>query len=418
MGKLKKIWLLLLSIGPGLFCIGYTIGTGSVTSMLKAGSLYGMQLLWVLVLSAFFSGVLMDTFGKMSLVTGKAAIYTFRTELRNGRLYAILVVLGVVVGQWSALSGIIGLSSNALYEMLRLFIPSLNETNYWAVLFIAFLLLSMLYFFLLIGKYSAFEKVLVVMVTLMGVCFLVSMFIVFPSPEEIFLGLKPSIPAGGELMVAAFVGTTMAAPTFVVRPLIVQEKGWTLAENRLQRNDAIMSALLMFVISASIMIVSTGVLFHDGKPIMKVMDMVHSMEPLAGKFAVAVFMIGVLSAGVSSAFPIMMVLPLLLGDYSNGKMDVTSPKFKMLTAIAAVVGLTVPVLGANPIIAQIATQVANVFVLPLVILCTLIVINKISVMKEHKASLWLNAILGLAFLFSLAISYNGIIGLMNYFTEG
>ena len=79
MGKLKKIWLLLLSIGPGLFCIGYTIGTGSVTSMLKAGSLYGMQLLWVLVLSAFFSGVLMDTFGKMSLVTGKPAIYTFRT---------------------------------------------------------------------------------------------------------------------------------------------------------------------------------------------------------------------------------------------------------------------------------------------------------------------------------------------------
>jgi hypothetical protein len=28
----------LLLIGPGIFCIGYTIGTGSVTSMLEAGS--------------------------------------------------------------------------------------------------------------------------------------------------------------------------------------------------------------------------------------------------------------------------------------------------------------------------------------------------------------------------------------------
>ncbi len=45
----------MLSIGPGIFCIGYTIGTGSVTSMAKAGSEFGMQLLWVLSLSVFFA---------------------------------------------------------------------------------------------------------------------------------------------------------------------------------------------------------------------------------------------------------------------------------------------------------------------------------------------------------------------------
>ena len=48
---LKKIWLMLLIVGPGFSCIGYTIGTGSVTSMAKSGSLYGMQLLWVLALN-------------------------------------------------------------------------------------------------------------------------------------------------------------------------------------------------------------------------------------------------------------------------------------------------------------------------------------------------------------------------------
>ena len=48
---LKKIWLMLLIVGPGFSCIGYIIGTGSVTSMAKSGSLYGMQLLLVLALN-------------------------------------------------------------------------------------------------------------------------------------------------------------------------------------------------------------------------------------------------------------------------------------------------------------------------------------------------------------------------------
>ena len=37
-------------VGPGIFAIGYTIGTGSVTSMAKAGADYGLGLLWVLAL--------------------------------------------------------------------------------------------------------------------------------------------------------------------------------------------------------------------------------------------------------------------------------------------------------------------------------------------------------------------------------
>jgi hypothetical protein len=38
---IKKV----LAFDPGIFAIGYTIGTGSVTSMIVAGSTYGMALL-------------------------------------------------------------------------------------------------------------------------------------------------------------------------------------------------------------------------------------------------------------------------------------------------------------------------------------------------------------------------------------
>ncbi len=68
---LKKLWMTLLIVGPGFFCIGYTIGTGSVTSMAKAGSMYSMQLLWVLALSCLFSWVLMEAYGRFFILTGE-----------------------------------------------------------------------------------------------------------------------------------------------------------------------------------------------------------------------------------------------------------------------------------------------------------------------------------------------------------
>ena len=411
---LKRTWLLLVSVGPGIFCIGYTIGTGSVTSMIKSGSEYGVQLLWVLFLSAFFSWVLMECFGRFAVVTGGTAIHSFKSRLKWGKLWAILTIFGVVMGQWSALSGILGLTSNAIYEVARLFYPGLKENNFWAVLGIAVALIAMMYVFLLVGKYSFFEKVLIVFVTLMGVSFILSMFIVLPSPEEIVRGFIPGIPPGGNLMVAAFVGTTMAAPTFIIRPLIVKEKGWNKLHLKDQRRDALTSAVFLFVISATIMIAATGALYHQGKIVTRVLDMVYALEPVAGKFAVVLFMLGAMSAGLSSIFPILMVLPLLIGDYNQGKMNTTSSTFRVLTAVACMVGLVVPIMGANPVMAQIATQVANVFILPVVIGGIIVLINKRSLMGEQKASRLLNLGLVAAMVFSLVISYTAILGLRDY----
>lgn len=411
----KKFITLLLALGPGIFCIGYTIGTGSVTAMIKAGSQYGMQLLWVLALSTLFAGILMETYGRFAAVTGETAIHGFKTKLKNGRFWAVLVIVGVVMGQWSSLSGILALTSNALYEVTRLFIPTLPEENYWVILGVAFVLILLLFSLLLIGRYSFFEKLLIVFVAIMAFSFLISMFIVIPPASEIVHGFIPSIPVNGHLMVAAFVGTTMAAPTFIVRPLIVKEKGWKKENRKEQTRDAVFSASLMFVISAVIMISATGALFHKGLSVDKVLDMVNALEPVAGKFAVAIFMVGAMSAGLSSIFPILMVFPLLIGDYSKGVMDLKSKRFRILTGIACIVGLVVPILGTSPIMAQIATQVANVFILPVVISGGIILINCKEFMGKHKAGLFLNIGLIVALVFSLIISYAGIIGLAGLF---
>ena len=92
---LKKILFLILSFGPGIFAIGYTIGTGSVTSMIVAGSTYGMQLLWVLLVSCIFSGLLMFVYGNYALISGETALYGFKNHIKGGKIIAILIIIGI-----------------------------------------------------------------------------------------------------------------------------------------------------------------------------------------------------------------------------------------------------------------------------------------------------------------------------------
>ncbi len=411
---LKKIYNWLLAIGPGIFAIGFTIGTGSVTSMVVAGSQFGMQLLWVLFLSCFFSWVLMEAYGRYYLVTGETALYSFRKQLKLGGLISILIIVGITIGQWNSLIGILGISSNAVFETLVLYFPLLAGSEYWGVLIIAVVIIGIMYSVLLTGRYTLFEKILIVFVSLMGMSFLLSFFVVLPSPKDVIAGMIPSIPEveDGRMLVAAFVGTTMAAATFLSRPLFIQGKKWTKADLKKQQKDALWAALLIFFISGAIMAVSMGAYYDNGKVVTKVLDMVTTLEPIAGKFAIAIFFLGTLGAGLSSIFPILMITPLLIADYQKGKLDLQSNQFKFLTGLACLIGLTVPALGVNPIKAQILTQVFNVFVLPLVILGIMILINRKNLTGQYRAGGILNIGLTGALIFSCIISYNGILAIM------
>ena len=410
---ISRIIKAVLSFGPGIFAIGYTIGTGSVTSMIVAGSTFGMGLLWVLFLSCLFSGALIYAYGNFALVTGETALHAFKKYLPYGKVIGILIIVGVTFGQWNSLIGILGISSNIIFELLALYFPAIGPHKYGVVIAIAAVVIGVMYAILLNGKYSMFEKVLVFFVTIMGISFIVSLVFVHPLPAEVVRGLVPGIPEvpGGKLMVAAFVGTTMAAATFLSRPLFIQGKGWTMANQDLQKKDAIIAAILVFIVSGSVMSVAAGALYGKSEPITNVLGMVGALEPIAGKFALTLFFFGTLSAGLSSVFPCLLIAPLLIEDYRSGKLDTTSRQFRIITGIAAVLALTIPVLGFNPIKGQLLTQVFNVFVLPLVVAGMIVVINRKDLMEEHRAGYLLNALLGLAFLFSVIISYNGILAI-------
>ncbi|MBR5403288.1 MAG: Nramp family divalent metal transporter [Bacteroidales bacterium] len=409
---LKRILRVVALVGPGLFCLGFTIGTGSVTSMVKSGSMYGTDLLWVLAISAFFTWVMTEAYGRFGIMTGDTAIHGIKTRLKGGKVWAILLIIGLVVSQWISLSSILNITSNAVSEVLYMCIPGLPESaGYWIVLGMAIVIAGSIWIILNKGNYGVFEKILSALVTLMGLAFILSLFIELPEPGTIAKGFVPSLPkdSGALLFVAAFVGTTMSSPTFVIRPMILKSKGWGKEDGKLQRRDAIVSASLTFIISASIMICAASVLHTRGITVEKVLDMIYVLEPIAGRFAVALFVTGLLSAGLSSLFPIMMLAPELISDYRHGEMQTGTPLFKVLTGIAALAGLTIPILGKSPVITQIASQVTLVFVLPLVILLMIILLWK----QKERPGILFTILMALAFVFACIVSYTGIVALGN-----
>lgn len=408
---------ILSAIGPGLVCLGFTIGTGSVTSMVTSGSKFGTQLLWVLAISAFFTWVLTYIYGKFAIVTGDTAIHGFRNGLKGGRPLSVILIAGLIIGQWISLSSILNITSNAVKEVLYLCIPSLPEVaGYWIVIAMAVIIVGVVWKVLIKGNYSVFEKILSVLVTLMGLSFVISMFIELPAPGTIARGFIPSVPSNSSLLfIAAFVGTTMSSPTFVMRPMFIKTKGWGLNDERLQKRDAAVSAGLTFFISAAITICAAGVLFPRGIAVENVLDMIYVLQPLAGRFAVALFVVGLLSAGLSSIIPIMMLAPELLSDYKDGQMETGTRRFKLLTAAAALFGLLIPILGAKPIIATIVAQVALVFVLPLVIAMMFFLVNKKAVMGDNRPGPVMNLLMILAFCFACGVSYTAVVELLKLF---
>ena len=120
---------------------------------------------------------------------------------------------------------------------------------------------------------------------------------------------------------------------------------------------------------------------------------------------------GTLSAGLSSIFPGLLIVSLMLGDFNTVKLDIQSNRFKWITGIAILFALSIPLFGFNPIQGQIFTQVFNVFALPLEIICILALWNRNGVGLPSNR-IGTNIILMAALVFSIIIMYQGLLDIL------
>jgi Mn2+/Fe2+ NRAMP family transporter len=405
----QKVKRWIYSVGPGIFLIGYNIGTGSITTMAASGSRYGMSLFWALLLSCVFTFVMLVAYGKFTLVSGQTALSSYRKYF--GRWFTLVVMFGLILGEIAALMGITGIVVNLIDEWIFYIIG--HHVNR---ILITLIIIAGLYYLFWIGQYVRFEKLLMVFVTIMGISFIASMILVIPEPLEVVKGLVPKIPReeNAHLIAAGMAGTTLSAVLFVMRSIVVQEKGWGPDDLVNEKRDAFVSAAMMLILSAAVMACAAGTLYQQGIPVDYAVDMVKTLEPMAGKFAITLFVIGIVSAGLSTVFPILLIAPWLISDFSKRPRNIQSKMYRILAGIAILLGLTVPIFEGRPVFIMIASQAFQALLMPLVTITIIFLFSRKELMKGHKISISLKIGCWLTFLFSLVMAYSGFVGLIEY----
>ncbi|MBD3374702.1 hypothetical protein GF406_06690 [candidate division KSB1 bacterium] len=406
----KKIGLALLAVGPGLFLIGYNIGTGSVTTMAKAGAEHGMALFWALVLSCVFTYILMVAYGQVTLVTGHTALYNIKTNFRIGRILALYIIFALILGELLALMGIMGIVAELLQEGSRLLFGGSGLEPVWIIL----VLVIALYALFWVGRYQVFEKILTVFVILMGLCFILVFFMVKPSLSVIVSGLVPRVPdvPGAFGLVAAMAGTTCSAAVFIVRSTVVAEKGWGIDDLKQEKKDALVSASMMLFLSGIIMAVSAGTLYVMGLKLDNTIEMIQLFEPIGGKIAAFILILGIAGAGISTVFPIILIAPWIISDYTGRPRDIHSPLFRILGLVGILFSFGMLFLEQRPPALMVFSQAFQACILPAVVLPIFFLVNRESVMGEHRAKLQTNIGIFAVFLFSLLTTWFAITELL------
>ncbi|WP_226704702.1 Nramp family divalent metal transporter [Microbulbifer elongatus] len=405
----KKIALFLSTIGPGLFLVGYNIGTGSITTMASAGASHGMILSWAVLLSCIFTYFLIVYFGRYTLLTGESALQAFRKHF--GRKVALFVLSVLVFTEMVSSIGVMAIVTDVVNEWSK---PLTADGEGISTILLAILFGGMLVFLLINNRYGFIEKLLALFVALMGISFLMTATMVIPDASVVIAGLVPSIPdtANAGLIVAGMIGTTMGGVLYVARSITVKEKQWKASDLKLEKRDAFISSFLMFFLSLSIMAAAAGTLHPQGLHVENAIDMIQLLEPLAGRFAISIFVVGIVCAGLSSLFPHYMLVPLLLADYRNKPMDLSSKTNKTIIIFYAALGLVVPIFGGRPVLVMIITQVFALLITPIILILMTILQNRKSVMGDQTVSPISTLMLVAMTLFTIFMAVVGVIGII------
>jgi Mn2+/Fe2+ NRAMP family transporter len=405
----QRVILGLSLVGPGLFLIGYNIGTGSITTMAKAGADYGMTLFWALILSCLFTYILMVAYGKLTLVTGNTALNSIKKEYSWGKILAIYIMTAVIIDELLAVMGVMGIVVELLQEGINLTF-GIEGFNPWIITGI---LVVALYYLLWNGHYKRFEKLLTFFVILMGLCFIIVFFLVSPDFVEIAKGMVPSIPnqPGSFQLIAAMAGTTCSAAVFVVRSTVVAEKGWNISHLKTEKRDAMVSASMMLFLSGIIMAVSAGTLHVMGLSLTNTVDMIHLFEPIGGKAAAFILILGIAGAGLSTIFPIILIAPWLICDYTGQERNIQSPLFRWLGLFGILFSFGFLVMKEKPPGLMVFSQAFQACILPAVAIPVYFLLSNSRLMKQHSMTLKFRIGLIAVIIFSLITTYFAIIDL-------
>ena len=408
---MKKMKQFLASLMPGIFLIGYNIGTGSLTAMSKAGANYGTELLWAVLLSCLITWYLINFFSRFTMSTGMTAMEGYRKHIHPAFAWILWGALSIII--LSALMAMIGLLTDVLLVWFKeVWELELNRRV------VGIALAIFVYSLILIGNTKRFETMLSIMVALMGLAFIGSAIWFFPGIKTTINGFIPKMPAIAQgsdnsswSILAGMVGTTVSVFAFLIRSGQVKEHGWTMDDWKIQKRDAMVSATMMFVLSAAVMLTATSTLYEAGHKMNHIKEMIPMLKPLFGPLALFVFAVGIMAAGTSSHLPNMMVIPWLTDDLKGRPRNTRTGVKRVVLGLLTVISIF-GVFISRPVFLLLLSQVGISIVMPMALLGLMYLSARHIKQKEHRPNAIEWIALGLISCFSLFMSGIAFLGLI------
>ena len=378
---------------------GAFIGPGTVTTAAKAGAGYGFALLWTLVFSTAACLLLQETAARLTVVTGSDLAELLRTRFSGaGGIAVVVVVVGAVVLGCAAYEAgnVLGAVAGAS-RVMAVPGPALAAV-------IGAGAAALLWF----GTVSAIARAFGVMVSVMGVAFLVTAALVGPSPSELLRGaLVPALPAGSGLLAIGLVGTTVVPYNLFLGSGLA--RGQNLGTMRF---GLAVSVVFGGLISAGVLVVGSavpGTFSYDA--------LAAVLRERLGAGADLLFAAGLFAAGFSSAVSAPLAAALtcrgLFGGESAAGWDRTGARWRTVWGGVLAVGIGFGLAGVQPIPAIILAQAFNGVMLPAVAVVLLVAANDRRLVGAGGLGGWLHLVA-----MALAVAVTVVLGLVNLLRAG
>jgi len=294
----RKGWKRILAfIGPAyLVSVGY-MDPGNWATDIAGGSKFGYQLIWVLLMSNLIALLLQSLSARLGIVRGLDLAQASRNTYPKWVNFPLFILAQTAIIACD-LAEIIGMAIglNLLFKLPLIWGVSITIFD------------TVLLLFLLNKGMRKMEAFIVSMVFIVGVSFLIEMFIVEPSLKEIARGFEPSLLSGDALYIAiGIIGATVMPHNLYLHSSLVQTRKFDRDSKGIKEAikfnfiDTTIALNLAFFVNAAILILAAAAFFKNGlHEVAEIQDAHRLLSNIFGSVAPALFAIALIAAGQSS----------------------------------------------------------------------------------------------------------------------
>jgi Mn2+/Fe2+ NRAMP family transporter len=373
----KNLIIFFAILGPGIITGSVDNDVGGITTYSQAAADYGYKLIWTLIPAFIVLFVVQEMNARMGIVTGKGLADLIREN--SGVKITFFIFIGLlfadILNTTTEFAGVAG--------SMNIF----GITKYISVPLVAFAVWALV----VKGTYRIAEKIfLIFSVALLS--YVVSALIGHPQWGEIGNSLiKPGMEWNFKYIatIVGLIGTTIAPWMQFYMQSAVIEKGLKIKDYKYTLADIIIGCIATVGVAFFIMVAVASTLHKQGITIKDASDAAGALAPLAGPLASALFAFGLFIASIFAA----VILPVATAFYvceafgfeaGINKKWSEAPQFYWLYTSIIAIGAGIILIPNAPLIAiSLWSQRINGILLPVVLICMMLIINKKEVMGEY-----------------------------------